>query len=480
MNKLAQRYHGILAFGVAISPLLAGGFATPAEAQFFCPTTVGGAGGIAVQNGIALNGAFCTNGNTGALSTAALSSQSLSEVTENTTQQNTASNLQAIERRRNEEVQRCPDGFERVGGTCRRTPERERTTARRTATPGSSQATLTQPSGVIRRPSPMPAEARPAVYKAPPMAYDPVRYAIWGNGFGDYERRTGSGVLLGTTGGGGGGGGGGAGGGGTTVPIPVDLARVTTTWGFNAGVDATYRNVGWLGDILIAGILTGYSSTHITINTASFRGDVDGPSVGGYVTYLNGPFTVDLLSRVDFLHLNESFSETLNFNLGVPSGTAVINGSGSTNLDNFVVAGNVYYRLITTPAWWLEPTAGFSFIQSNYDSSAAALGLASGHDWRLQGGLRGGSSFFWGNVLVTPTVTGLAYSDVDITGQVISGGLFNVSPIIPLDEGKVRGQGIFNVTFDYGNGWSGFVLGDIRFGSDLFAAGGKAGVRYQW
>jgi Autotransporter beta-domain len=474
MTNHALRYGSVLAFGLAVAPLLGGGFATRAEAQIFCPTAVGN------QPNIALNAAFCTNGKTGALSTAALSSQSLSEVTESTTQQTTTSNMQAIERRRNEEVQRCPDGSERVGGSCRRIPERESTTARRGATSSSqgtpsSQGTMAQPSGIVRQRHVATQAPPPMLYKAPPMIYEPVRYAVWGNGFGDYERRTGSSTILS-----GGIGGVGPGVGGAVVPLPVDLTRVATTLGFNAGIDATFRNVGWLGDILIAGVLTGYSSTHITINTASFRGDVDGPSLGGYVTYLNGPLSVDLLGRVDFLHLNESFSETLNFNLGAPAGTAVINSSGSTNLDNYVVAGNAYYRLITTPAWWLEPTAGFAFIQSNYDSSAAALGLASGHDWRVQGGVRVGSSFLWGGVLVTPTITGLAYSDVEITGQVISGGLFNVSPIIPLDEGKVRGQGIFNVNFDYGNGWSGFVLGDIRGGSDLFAAGGKAGVRYQW
>jgi hypothetical protein len=55
-------------------------------------------------------------------------------------------------------------------------------------------------------------------------------------------------------------------------------------------------------------------------------------------------------------------------------------------------------------------------------------------------------------------------------------GLFPATAVIPLDQGKVRGEVIFNINFDYGNGVSAFVLADIRGGSDLFAAGGRAGA----
>jgi len=133
-----------------------------------------------------------------------------------------------------------------------------------------------------------------------------------------------------------------------------------------------------------------------------------------------------------------------------------------------------------TPFYWLEPTAGFRFTYSDYDSRAAALGLKNGDDLLLLGGLRVGTDFLWGTVHVTPTVTGLAYDDVLITGQVVSGGGFAVTPVIPLDAGKVRGEGIFAVNLDYGTGLSAFALADVRGGQNLFAAGGRAGIRYQW
>ena len=479
-----QQRWTVAAASAAVIPLLVG-FNSSVEAQIFCPTSAGPG-----QPGVALQGGFCTNGHTGALSTAALSSQSLSEVTETTTQQSTTSTLKAVENRRNEEAQRCPNGFERVGGNCRRIAERSsEPPPRRTA--GSTMSTITQPARVSepqpterratrQRPSERPASERtteqraikttrrePAIYKAPPMIYEPVRYAVWGQGFGDYERRTGTGPV----------GSPGLGIGGATNQI-VSLGRAASTAGFSGGMDATFRNVSFLNDILITGVLTGYMSSTATFQATSLKAQIDGPSAGVYATYLNGPFSADLLGRVDFLHINESFSDVLNFSAGV--GPIPMSGSGSTNLNDYVVAGDANYRFAMTPFYWLEPTAGFRFTYSDYDSGAAALGLKNGDDLRLLGGLRVGTDFLWGTVHVTPTVTGLAYDDVLITGQVVSGGGFAVTPVIPLDAGKVRGEGIFAVNLDYGNGLSAFALGDVRGGENLFAAGGRAGIRYQW
>jgi len=44
----------------------------------------------------------------------------------------------------------------------------------------------------------------------------------------------------------------------------------------------------------------------------------------------------------------------------------------------------------------------------------------------------------------------------------------------------VRGRGILALNFDFGQGVSSYVLGDVRGGKGLFGVGGKAGVRYQW
>ena len=45
------------------------------------------------------------------------------------------------------------------------------------------------------------------------------------------------------------------------------------------------------------------------------------------------------------------------------------------------------------------------------------------------------------------------------------------------DQGKLRGEGILALNFDYGNGLSTFVQGDVRGGEGLFGAGGKGGFQ---
>jgi hypothetical protein len=79
-----------------------------------------------------------------------------------------------------------------------------------------------------------------------------------------------------------------------------------------------------------------------------------------------------------FLGVHESVLGLLNFNLGTNTGTVLQPGSASTNLNNHVAAGNLNYRLWQVYAWRVEPTAGFRYTDSAYDSSAAALGLADG------------------------------------------------------------------------------------------------------
>ena len=132
---------------------------------------------------------------------------------------------------------------------------------------------------------------------------------------------------------------------------------------------------------------------------------------------------------------------------------------------------------------WIEPTVGLRYYIADYDSDAAALGLADGHVLRLQAGARLGTQFLWNNVVVTPILTGLVYGDATVSGLAVTDAAFLGSAggvASAATEGKVRGQGIGAVKFDYGNGVSSFVQADIRGGSDYFGYGGRAGVRFVW
>jgi len=461
--------------------------AVSAQAQtIFCPTTVNGVG-----TGFALQGGLCTNTTTGAVSAAALSSQALGDIQQSVTQQTTTATLDAISARRKEETERCPEGFERSNDperTCRRI-------AVATPTPSVSSS-RPAPS----RPAPRVA-ARPPVMplKAPPLvAVDPgYRFGVWAHAFGDYERRTdsaatslagGVGVPAGVAGPGTPG--------SLTQSMVVDLTQKATTWGVIGGGDVTFRNLVAGNDGLIVGILAGYVSTDISVSattrptapitdptvgtgTSSTKIRVSGPSVGGYYTYFNGPFSTDTTLKADFLSISESFTELLAFNAG--GGTGVITGAGSANVTNFVAASNYQYRFPIAATLWVEPTVGYRYTNSHYDAGAAALGLEDGYDWRVQGGARLGIESFWNSVHVTTTITGLAYSDVKIVGGPITsgaGGAFAGS-VLPSDQGKVRGEGIFLSSFDFGRGFSTFVQGEVRGGSGLFGAGGRIGARLQ-
>ncbi len=227
------------------------------------------------------------------------------------------------------------------------------------------------------------------------------------------------------------------------------------------------------------------NATALPTGSSNGKIRVSGPSVGGYYTYFNGSFSNDTTLKADFLSINESFSEVLAFTGAGPGGTPQFNsGAGSANVTNFVAAQNFQYRFPISAGLWFEPTAGYRYVNSHYDAGGAALGLQDGYDWRVQGGGRLGIESFWNAVHVTTTITGLAYSDVKIVGGPITGGAttgsFAGGTVLPSDQGKVRGEGIFLANFDYGRGFSTFVQADVRGGSGLFGAGGRVGARMQF
>ena len=139
------------------------------------------------------------------------------------------------------------------------------------------------------------------------------------------------------------------------------------------------------------------------------------------------------------------------------------------------------YRLDLNPNFWLQPTVGAQFTALSYGGGAAELGLDDGQQVMVQGGARIGTSAIFNNILVTTTLTGLAYDDVVVNGGFIPGASFNGNNILAdADRGRVRGRGILAFNFDFGQGVTSFIQGDVHGGTGLFGAGGKAGIRYQW
>jgi hypothetical protein len=275
--------------------------------------------------------------------------------------------------------------------------------------------------------------------------------------------------------------------------------------GFQAGGDFTSRGVLFANDGLIAGAMSGYVTSNLTLNTLSLstnlnivgngsghmHADLAGPIAGLYATYFNGGFSTDLLLKVDVLRLNETFSDNLAFtSAGVdptngdffPAFIVQFSGSGSTNLIAATVADNLNYRFNIYPNFWIEPTVGAQYTNTSYGGGGANLGLADGTLVMVQGGARFGTNFLLcDGVRTTAILTGLAYDDVLVAGGFIPGAGFEGNNILAqADQGRVRGRGVLAFNFDFGQGLSSFVQGEARGGQGLFGAGGKAGVRVQW
>jgi Autotransporter beta-domain len=194
------------------------------------------------------------------------------------------------------------------------------------------------------------ADANP-IYKAPPaMAAGPT-WAAWVEGLGDWEKRT---------------------------PLNAnDVGRTQDTYGVHAGFDGTWQNAWLPGDFVVAGLVTNWTSSRINLTGSAASLRLEGPGVGLYSMYINGPFSADLVGKLDFLSLDEDLA-----GLGLPNGSIGVTNAG--------LSGNIQYKN-KFGASFVEPTAGFSFTRTMFGDNAALMGLQDGSTLRLQAGARFGT-----------------------------------------------------------------------------------------
>src|SRR6266436_7773229 len=193
------------------------------------------------------------------------------------------------------------------------------------------------------------------LYKGPPaapaVAAGPT-WATWVEGVGDWEKRS----ALNAN----------------------DIGRTQATYGVHAGLDATWKNTLLPGDFIVAGLVTNWTSSRISLTDTSTTLRLEGPGVGLYSMYINGGFSADLVGKLDFLTLKEDF--------------AGLAPNGSIGVTNAGVSGNVQYKN-KFGASFLEPTVGFSFTRTMFGDNAALMGLQDGSTLRLQAGARFGTAF---------------------------------------------------------------------------------------
>jgi hypothetical protein len=242
-----------------------------------------------------------------------------------------------------------------------------------------------------------------------------------------------------------------------------DDGRMTNTGGAIGGVDYTFRRALTGTDVFVLGVLSGYTEADVRHADGLTKTHVQGSSVGVYGVYVNGGFSVDFNSKVDFLEVDQT-------------------GGFSADLNNYVTSANLNYKIYAPPAvgGWFEPTVGVVYTLSSWGNGQSAL---DGHQLRVQGGVRYGQSFNWGGVVVEPTLTGLLYSDVVIEGGTVA--TIGLLPTAPTDEGKLFEEVLFKLNFDLGKGLSSSIEGEARHGdignnAQATGLGGRVGVRYQW
>jgi hypothetical protein len=470
---------GLFAFAVIeLSPRVA------AAQTAFCPASVPGASGLVQSSGT------CTNGLAGAYSGAALASQTLGDLAVSATELQTTQTMQTIQRRRELEAAVCPEGEERVDGVCQ--PIRPILAAPpATPTPRAAKKSARKP-----KPSPQIATAPPALTVAPPppspFVDRTLHFGTWAQGFGDYQQQSGAVAssmsccsVPGYT---------------TPIPITLSAKSTTTTAEFLGGVDVTAHSFLNPNDGFVAGVLLGYISQNVKVNdtitsnnprllgngSADFTANVNGPTLGAYLSYFSGSFSNDFAIRNNFYNLGMNYNGVLGFGKCQCFGAVPLTfvapylGSASTNVNELIITDDLNYRISLTTHYWVEPTVGVEYVNSSYSNGASALGLANGYELALQGGARIGTDALWGDTHVTTSLTGLVYDNVLLRGNFIQGGGFGINGNILSDENVVQGVGILAVNLDFGHGVSAYAEGDVRGGAGIFGAGGKAGVRLQW
>jgi Autotransporter beta-domain len=278
--------------------------------------------------------------------------------------------------------------------------------------------------------------------KAPPAA--PAvdtgpKWAVWSEGFGDWERRS---------------------------PLNADdIGRRQTIGGAHLGFDGVWQNTLTSGDFVVGGLLGSWMKA--TVNFAGLPASftLEGPGVGLYSMYILGRFSADLTAKVDFLRLAEDFGGFL------PDASADVTNAG--------LAGNLQYKNKFGPTAYVEPTVGFSMTRTMFGDNAALLGLKDASVVRVQGGARLGNTFDVNGITVEPILGLLLYSNVVAEGTSIATTPIAL-PIAPTDQGLLRGEVDPELNVDFNNGYSAYLRGVFRFGSEMFGANAKLGIRKQF
>jgi hypothetical protein len=278
------------------------------------------------------------------------------------------------------------------------------------------------------------------VYKAAPQSTpaNPV-WGTWVQGLGNWERDN---------------------------PLSAaDIGRFTSTYAAQGGLDRTWQGLTSANDALVVGIVSSWTSSHVSYNNTPTTMRLVGPGVGVYATYMKGGFSTDLTTKFDFLQMLQDFA-----------GAAP---NASVGITNAGVSGNMQYKITLAGNNFLEPTAGFSFTRTMFGGASPGLDLEDSSTVRLQAGARLGTTWEVNGISIDSSLKALVYGNAIVTGTSVTASVLGTA-ITPTDQGLVRGEIDPSMSFNLADGYSVTLSGSVFFGQAVLGGSAALNLRKQW
>ena len=238
--------------------------------------------------------------------------------------------------------------------------------------------------------------------------------------------------------------------------------------GVIAGFDLVHHADDGRG-IWLAGVMGGYLRSVVDFENSATNADFESGAVGGYVTYLQGPWFLDakLMANIGSIDYSGSHAAEADANV--------------TSIGGVLDTG---YR-IDRGRYFIEPGATLSYVSTDIDNLAVygtSVNFASGDSLRGRLGIRLGTTFQDQQAKYEPFLGLSAW--YEFLGDNSISLVSNEYALRATDDvngaiGEVSGG--VNVYSLVGDGVSGFLKGNLEFGKDDYLGfAGSFGVRVDW
>jgi len=265
----------------------------------------------------------------------------------------------------------------------------------------------------------------------------------------------------------------------TTVTTPLTMHTFNTgydqgMWGVVAGLDGAKEDISGHGDTLIIGLLAGYGHTNIQFDQLGTRAEVDGVTVGGYLTYLRNKFFVDVVVRYDLMGMDF-----------LAPGIAGYSGSSDVDVRTFGVVGDFGYRQeLRNSDLYLEPLISLAYSNVKIDDFSI---LGTTVDFENNNSLRGSLGLRFGGIveqtadyIVDLSVDGRVWQEFQGDNVVWFRSAGPATSLMDDFGGTFyEVSGMINY-LDLSSGVSFFLKGGVKFDSTYQSNTIRAGVRMQF